>query len=159
MTFSLSTRSIISSIHALAAIDTRDENHTPSPRLLCPDNRQLLRILVKNEFATLAASLFPLVTDCNVDDETAMTENTNPSADPLLIMEISAADNMAPGLAGATRRALETLLAVRCIVAVYAFDGISAAHLIEKSRSMLEKLRRAIDIAPHGRAAVNPWAI
>lgn len=159
MTFSLSTRSIISSIHALAAIDTRDENDTPSPRLLCPDNRQLLRILVKNEFASLAASLFPLVTDCNVDNETAVADNADSSADPLLTMEISAADSMPPGLAGATRRALETLLAVRCIVAVYAFDGIGAAHLIEKSKIMLEKLRRAIDIASDCRAAVNPWAI
>lgn len=91
--------------------------------------------------------------------ETAVADNADSSTDPLLTMEISAADSMPPGLAGATRRALETLLAVRCIVAVYAFDGIGAAHLIEKSKIMLEKLRRAIDIASDGRAAVNPWAI
>lgn len=154
MTFSLSSRAIIDSIHALAAVDTRQETDTPAPRLLCPDNAPVLAILVRNEFSSLAAAMFPLVTDSDAGDADGETDEW------LMTLEVPDADRLSAGMGATVRHAIECLLAVRCIVAVYAFDGISVGRLAEKSRSMLAALRATFDrLSAPGACAVTPWAI
>ena len=159
MTFSLSSRAIINSIHALSAADTRLECDTPAPRLLSPDSTPMLKILIKNEFSSLAASLFPLVSDCNVDNETAGSDYADNSGDWLTTMDVPSADTMPLGMAGATRRGMETLLALRCIIAAYTLDGIDATSFSEKATSMIRTLRSALDQPSAGCYNITPWAV
>lgn len=168
MTISLSSRALANTIYALAALDVdRSTGHlTPTAlNLLAPDSRVMLKILIKNEFANLAASMFPLVTDMNVDDETAAaapddTAGTALPADWLMTMEIPSADLLPPGEAGALRRSIETMLALRCIAAAYAVRGINVRHYLDRAAALLSQVREML-AGPLTSAPVNitPWVV
>lgn len=166
MIFSLSSRSVINSIYALAALD-RSRAATAAadtdgilPDILCPDRLDALKILVKNEFSILVGSLFPLVTDCDVDSEDSVTDTDNAAAEWLMTMEIPAADTLAPGLGGAMRRTLEQLLAVRCLAAVYSLEGIDCPAQWDTATAMLADIRTALEgDATFRSAVIAPWSI
>lgn len=167
MKFALSSRSTLNSIYALAALDrshalTADTDPL-MPDILCPDRVDSLKILVKNEFAILVASMFPLVTDCDVDGEDATTATDTGAqgdADWVMTLEIPSADRLAPGVAGALRRTIEELLAVRCLAAVYSLEDIDCTPQWERATSMLAALRTALESdATFATAVIAPWRV
>ncbi len=101
-------------------------------------------------------SLFPFVTDCVVppcDDCDAE------QADSLMELEIPAADRLMPGMAGALRRAVEQLLGLRCLLAVYSMAGIRVERRDVEARSMLASIRGQLDSPLGGHPSVESWLI
>lgn len=98
--------------------------------------------------------MFPMVTASDAGEGDTCDEEWQ------MTLEVPAADRLPSGMAATVRRSVECLLAVRCIVAVYAFDGINVSHMAEKSRYMLESLRVTLDLpSPPGQCVITPWAI
>ncbi|MBD5186355.1 MAG: hypothetical protein HDS11_00620 [Bacteroides sp.] len=163
MTFSLSSRVIITGIHALAALDSSRPcpEDAAAPDLLCPDRVPALAMLVKNEFALLAASMFPYVADYTLDAEDASTASEPAAATDewLMQLEVPAADAL-PGHAGAyIRRSVEALLTQRCLAAIYSLEGRPYTHIAERAAAQLASLRAALAPGIQPGASVRPWRV
>lgn len=154
MTISLSSHSIANGIYALAALDQAGahglESYEPSS-LLCPDRMPALNSLIESECAMLVTALFPLVEDCNVS-----ADNEPDDADRLMLMELPAADLLPHGMGVQVRRAIEQILVLRVLIAVYSFSGKPVADLSARADALMRSLRDVLT-PPDGHPSVTPF--
>lgn len=118
MLFSLSTAVIADTVRATAAcriLSAPDDEKTIFDPLMRSETRGRLGIMVKNAFAEIVLSLFPHVTDCDLDGETASAgpggQDAADDPDMLLSLELPAVS-----ASGAViRRHLEQAVAMRTL--------------------------------------------
>ncbi|MDE5726316.1 MAG: hypothetical protein K2L91_04310 [Duncaniella sp.] len=135
MTYSLSTSVIIDTIQATAAfrvLSAPEEIKSLFAPLLRPEVRGQLKIMVKNAFAETILLLLPHVSDCCLDDESAVTDpgpqDTGDTTELLLKVTLGSGVNGRDYAGAAVRRHLEQAVAMRALAEWSLAGGDSVTH-------------------------------
>lgn len=124
MNYHLSTNSILTTIHAMAALQAiaaDDDGRAVLAPVLnrsCPD---MLAVMIRNAFADIAMGLGPLVLDIQLDDETASGPGAEgddagtATVDMMLSVELLTPRTFTTSRHGIVRRALEQAVALTAL--------------------------------------------
>lgn len=124
MNYHLSTNSILTTVHAMAALQAISAGEAERPvlaPLLGGGRPGLLTVMIKNAFADITMSLGPLVIDVQLDGETALgadMEYADPSASPadmMLSVELLTPRSFTTSRHGIVRRSLEQAVALTAL--------------------------------------------
>ena len=120
MTYTLSLNNILDTLYAMAALHTLSTDN-PEP-ILNPDRSGPVRLLVRNAFAEVCLRLVHHITDCNLDGETAVTDNTGaPSVDDsdiMMLLTVALPCDFNPSMHGVLRRNLEQAVALTALATI-----------------------------------------
>lgn len=114
MTYTLSLNNILDTLYAMAALHTLSTDN-PEP-ILNPDRSGPVRLLVRNAFAEVCLRLVHHITDCALDGETAVTDNSGTPAlddsDIMMSLTLALPRDFNPSMHGILRRNLEQAVAL-----------------------------------------------
>lgn len=124
MNYHLSTNSILTTVHAMAALQSiaaDDDGRALLAPVLNRSRSGVLAVMIRNSFADIAMGLGPLVLDIQLDDETASGERveyadvTDSPADMMLSVELLTPRSFSTSRHGIVRRALEQAVALNAL--------------------------------------------
>ncbi len=114
MIYALSTNVVADTVQSLAAL--RELSSDKREPVLDPDRSGILRLMIRNAFATLCLKISPVVRECDLDGETGAGSALDPVAaadgsDVIMTVEIDEPRGFGAGKAGIVRRNMEQAVA------------------------------------------------
>lgn len=132
ISLNLSTKAILQNIYASSALYCLNNGDSDTlPPILTRDHQPALLRLIKDAFAFVTLRFIAHVEACNLNDETATGNATDPTDDMILTIDLRAGDDTPNGVAAALRVSLEHAIAAYAlhIAFINHDDTASSTHL------------------------------
>lgn len=145
MNITLSTDAILQEIYAASALRYfQNSESSECPPMLSRDQRQALKLQVKDSFAHVVLRLLPHVASCNLNNETAEDAISDDDGDIMLSLDLYVPRTFPESAAGTLRHALEHAVAMDvmhlCYIGHDARLSNRHADLAEESIEIIKQL-------------------